>query len=146
VSSYCYICVLILMSDVSTRTHIAHSARVLILLYMCPHTDVTHTTIYVSSQYCYSTGRARLRLHALHRACSARIYVSTLPFYSCYYICVLIPLLFHRTRACVRTRSTELAARRRYLVYLLYWYKSTNTDAAAADALRARLISGLGRQ
>jgi hypothetical protein len=69
VSSYCYICVLILLyghTYSSIRTHMCKCGNillhicVLILLYMCPHTTICvliqlylcpHTTIYLSSYY-----------------------------------------------------------------------------------------------
>jgi hypothetical protein len=83
VSSYCYICVLILLYRAPTRLSPHVKSCVLILLYvssyycMCPHTAIyvssyyymcPHTAIYVSS-YCY-TGPQHVSAHTSnHAAC-----------------------------------------------------------------------------
>ncbi len=89
-------------------------------VYICPH-----TTVYVSS-YFYT--RVLILLYMCPRT---SIRVSS---YAYYYMCVRI-LLYICPHAGPRCDSScqiapALTARShsRYSVYLLYWYKSTNTD------------------
>jgi hypothetical protein len=98
---------------------------ILILLYMCPHTNMyvssnssvfvlillcvlipLYTTIHVSSCY-YMCPHATICVHI-------RLYMSS--YYYMYPHRVLID------------PNRHLSGGRRYSVYLLYWYRSTNTD------------------
>ncbi len=101
---------------------------VLILLYMCPH-----TAMYVSSYYyvcvvillymsllVYFCPHTNLCVSSYYYICPhTTIYVS-----SYYSVCVHM-----QVQRVVRSAFAE-----RYSVYLIYWYKSTNTDLVEGAA------------
>jgi hypothetical protein len=50
-----------------------------------------------------------------------------------------------KSRGCMRSCRARMAAVRGVSFYLLYWYKSTNTDAECIDTVSASAYGGSGR-
>jgi hypothetical protein len=148
VSSYYYICVLMLLYmrlvQAAPRCRGVYAyICVRILLYTCPH-----TTIYVSSYY-YICVLSKQRL-------VAEVY--TLIYVSAYCVLILLYMrsvqvglvaaVYSRTQAtcCTRTKvqnltlapACGLCLAARYSSCLHYSYKSTNTDTCGAAAGQAR--------
>ena len=113
---YCYMCVLVLLS-MCPHTAVC----VLVLLYMCPH---THTCVTETG----STGQGH------HSAHSTRIHISYATYaYLIRSACRQGPRQAANLKAHLDAfEDIEEAVRKMppvYSLYLLYWYKSTNTDA-----------------
>jgi hypothetical protein len=157
VCSHLYLCVRILL-------YACLCVRILllsVLLYVCPH-----TCIYVSAYYCMRVLIHLERVRILLYACVSAYYCVCVRIllYACPHtfgtrphttVCVCVRILLrmcpHTTvcvssylwnaaasapRATISVTSATSAWGRRYSLYLLCWYKSTNTDERVGGAGR----------
>jgi hypothetical protein len=136
------------------------TVRILLLLYICyttatkyiyyatPTINVSHTTVY----YCYYVyTHAQSSCLCCYYTCLILLYTTAIICVS--YYCILLLLYIHTIQPRTQMWGSELVALLpslavayadvmhsdaallrllRYSVYLLYWYKSTNTDAEGA--------------